>query len=71
MVNMAVIRIFTAVIVMGTCMLNTLLHTGAQHPDLLWILVPSFLSFVAGLGVASYSDRLRERTSPGQPASDD
>ncbi|WP_222919735.1 hypothetical protein [Natrinema sp. SYSU A 869] len=52
-------------------MLNTLLHTGAQHPDLLWILVPSFLSFVAGLGVASYSDRLRERTSPGQPASDD
>ncbi|WP_226481458.1 hypothetical protein [Natrinema amylolyticum] len=52
-------------------MLDTLLHTGAQHPDLLWILVPSFLSFVAGLGIASYSDRLREQTSSGRPASDD
>jgi len=40
-------------------MLDAPLHTGAQHPDLLWILVPSFLSFVAGLGLGSVSDRLR------------
>lgn len=45
-------------------MLEVLLHTGVQHPDLLWILVPSFLSFVAGLGLGSVSDRLRDWIRP-------
>ncbi|MGQ3413002.1 hypothetical protein [Natrinema versiforme] len=40
-------------------MIDTVLHTGSEHPNLLWILVPSFLSFVAGLGAATYADRIR------------
>jgi len=31
---------------------DIVLHTGAEHPDLLWILGPALLSFVAGLGSA-------------------
>lgn len=37
-----------------------LLHTGSEHPDLWWILVPSLLSFLAGLGFGTVSDRVRE-----------
>ena len=44
-------------------MIDTVLHTGSEHPDLLWILVPAFLSFVAGLGVMSYA-RVRDWISP-------
>ncbi|QLG49609.1 hypothetical protein [Natrinema halophilum] len=40
-------------------MVDPVLHTGASHPDLLWILVPSLLTFVVGLGVAAYADRIR------------
>lgn len=36
------------------------LHTGTQHPDLVWILVPTILSFVAGLGLGAISDRVRD-----------
>ncbi|WP_169924395.1 hypothetical protein [Natrinema ejinorense] len=43
---------------------DIVLHTGTEHPDLLWILVPAFLSFVAGLGVVAYADRLREWVHP-------
>ena len=46
-----------------TRMLDIALHTGSEHPDLLWILVPSLLTFVAGLGLSAYSDRVREWTS--------
>jgi len=49
-------------------MLDISLHTGVQHPDLLWILVPSFLSFVAGLGLGSVSNRLRDWIRPEQNA---
>ncbi|MFC6766451.1 hypothetical protein [Natrinema soli] len=45
-------------------MIDIALHTGSEHPDLLWILVPSFLTFVAGLGVATYADRIREWIRP-------
>lgn len=41
------------------CMFETVLHTGAEHPDLWWTLLPSLFSFVVGLGLGSYSDRLR------------
>ena len=52
-------------------MLETVLHTGTEHPDLLWILVPSFLTFVAGLGISAYSDRIREWARPEEePATD-
>ncbi|WP_254521530.1 hypothetical protein [Natrinema caseinilyticum] len=40
-------------------MVDPILHTGSSHPDLLWILVPSFLMFVTGLGLATYADRIR------------
>lgn len=47
------------------------LHTGTTHPDLLWILVPAFLSFVAGLGVAAYADRLRAWFRPANATTSD
>ncbi|WP_195892454.1 hypothetical protein [Halopiger goleimassiliensis] len=45
-------------------MLETVLHTGSEHPDLLWILVPSFASLLAGIGIGAYSDRVREWITP-------
>lgn len=45
-------------------MIDTVLHTGSEHPDLLWILVPAFLSFLAGLGVMTYGDRIRAWVRP-------
>ncbi|MDJ1431527.1 hypothetical protein [Halostagnicola sp. A-GB9-2] len=44
-------------------MFDTLLHAGHGHPNLWWILVPSYLTFVLGIGVGMYSDRLREFVS--------
>ncbi|MFP8954019.1 hypothetical protein ACLI4Z_13785 [Natrialbaceae archaeon A-arb3/5] len=41
-------------------MLEIPLHAGHGHPNLVWILVPSFLSFMAGLGLGATSDRFRE-----------
>ncbi|SFS51186.1 hypothetical protein [Halostagnicola kamekurae] len=41
-------------------MVETLLHAGQGHVNLLWILVPSYLTFMLGIGVGVYSDRLRE-----------
>ena len=40
-------------------MIDTLLHTGAEHPSLLWVLLPAFLTFVAGLGLGANLDRIR------------
>ncbi|RKD88125.1 hypothetical protein [Halopiger aswanensis] len=52
-------------------MLDAVLHTGSEHPDLLWILVPSFLSFIAGLSLRTYADRLRRWARPdGDTAAD-
>ena len=45
-------------------MIDTVLHTGSEHPDLLWILAPAFLSFLAGLGVMTYADRIRDWIRP-------
>lgn len=33
------------------------LHIGIEHPNLLWIVVSSLLSFGAGLGLGLYADR--------------
>ncbi|ELY66512.1 hypothetical protein [Natronococcus jeotgali] len=52
-------------------MLNTLLHTGSEHPDLLWIVLPSLLSFVAGLSAGALSDRVRSWLRPRREASND
>lgn len=40
-------------------MLDTVLHVGIEHPDLLWIALPAFLTFVAGL-VLGARTKLRE-----------
>lgn len=45
-------------------MIDTVLHTGSDHPDLLWVLIPAFLSFLAGLGVMTYADRIRNWIRP-------
>ena len=34
-------------------MLEVLLHAGAEHPNVWWIVVPSVLSFLAGLGIGA------------------
>ncbi len=52
-------------------MLDVPLHTGAQHPDLLWVLVPSILLFVAGVALGAFSDRLHNWIQPSQTVSND
>lgn len=52
-------------------MLDVVLHTGLEHPNAWWVLIPSILSFVAGLGTGMFSDRVREWLGPQQsPAAD-
>lgn len=41
-------------------MVDVILHTGAEHPNLLWILAAGFLSFLTGLGLNMYSDHLKK-----------
>lgn len=40
-------------------MLETPLHAGTTHPDLTLIVLSSLLSFVVGVGLGTYADRLR------------
>jgi hypothetical protein len=44
-------------------MLDLLLHTGIDHPNILWIVVPALLSFVAGVGLG--------RLTSGEPRPDE
>ncbi|MFC4542330.1 hypothetical protein ACFO5R_10365 [Halosolutus amylolyticus] len=46
--------------------METLLHTGAEHPDLLWIVVSAVIAFVFGTGIGAYllKPRLRSETDP-------
>lgn len=72
--NEAIYRSIESIYVLGllarSCMLDTVLHTGSEHPDLLWILIPSFLSFVAGLGVM-YAARVRNWLQPSAEPTND
>ena len=36
-------------------MLELLFHAGAEHPNLAWVIIPSVLTFVAGLLVGRLS----------------
>lgn len=45
-------------------MINAILHIGIEHPSVLWILIPSLLSFLIGLGFGIHSDRLQEWLRP-------
>lgn len=40
---------------------EALLHTGHSHPNLVWIIVASILSFVLGTGAGVHITRLRSR----------
>ncbi|SEH66268.1 hypothetical protein SAMN05192561_12410 [Halopenitus malekzadehii] len=40
-------------------MLDVALHTGSEHPDLWWIVVPTLLAFLAGTGTSLVADRVR------------
>jgi len=44
-------------------MLDTPLHVGIEHPNLLWVVAASFLSFLAGTLAGTYADTVREWTS--------
>lgn len=37
-------------------MLEMVLHTGIEHPNLLWILASSVIAFAAGVTVGKYTD---------------
>ncbi|SEH12301.1 hypothetical protein SAMN04487967_0746 [Natronorubrum sediminis] len=41
-------------------MQELVLHAGHEHPNLIWVLVPSLLTFIAGLGIGTFSERTRE-----------
>mgnify|MGYP005848617013 FL=1 len=41
-------------------MLELPLHAGAEHPNLSLVVLSSLLTFLAGLGLGTYGDRLRE-----------
>lgn len=41
-------------------MLELPLHTGTAHPNLALIVLSGLLSFVAGLGLGTFSTRIRE-----------
>jgi len=47
-------------------MLSVILHAGHEHPSLWWVVIPSLLSFLAGLTIGSYSDRLQTWFSGSQ-----
>jgi hypothetical protein len=36
-------------------MFEFVLHTGTEHPDLLWIAVPVLAAFAGGLGIGLFS----------------
>ena len=44
----------------ATRMQDLVLHVGTEHPNLVWVLVPSLLTFIAGLGIGTFSERTRE-----------
>ena len=41
------------------CMLELPLHAGTEHPNLTLVVLSSLLTFVAGLGLGTYGDRIR------------
>lgn len=45
-------------------MLDVLLHAGTGHPNLAWIIVPSFLTFIAGLVIGHHAGQVRTWLTP-------
>jgi hypothetical protein len=46
------------------------LHAGVEHPNLLLIVFSSLFAFLAGIGVGSYSQQIREFVQTLTAASD-
>jgi hypothetical protein len=40
-------------------MLELPLHAGTEHTELTWIVLSGLLTFLAGIGIGIYGDRLR------------
>ncbi|WP_280537946.1 hypothetical protein [Halopenitus sp. POP-27] len=40
-------------------MLDVALHTGSEHPDLWWVVVPTLLAFLVGAGISRCGDHVR------------
>ena len=51
-------------------MVETLLHTGIEHPNVWWVVVPSMLSFLLGLVAVVFSDRIRAWFESGEPVAE-
>ncbi|WP_179233927.1 hypothetical protein [Halorubrum halodurans] len=48
--------------------MEILLHTGHEHPELLWIAVSAVVSFALGVGVGAYGPGTEpERTADATP----
>ena len=45
-------------------MFDTVAHVGVEHPDLLWIAVPTLLAFAVGFALALVADRRRTDSQP-------
>ncbi|MFW6435654.1 MAG: hypothetical protein ACOCY1_04665 [Halovenus sp.] len=45
-------------------MFETLAHVGVEHPDLLWIAVPTLLAFAVGFALALVADTRRAASQP-------
>jgi hypothetical protein len=45
-------------------MIDLLLHTGIDHPNILWIVVPALLSFAAGVGLERLTGDEQTDTHP-------
>ena len=51
-------------------MVETLLHTGIEHPNVRWVAVPSMLSFLLGPVAIVFSDRIRVWFGSGGPVAE-
>ena len=47
------------------------LHAGVEHPNLVWLASTSLLSFLVGIGLGTYSGRVREFMQSIGPAPND
>ncbi|MCU4744738.1 hypothetical protein OB955_18230 [Halobacteria archaeon AArc-m2/3/4] len=47
---------------------DVLIHTGAEHPNLVWVLLPAFITFVLGIGVGVFATRQRSESESATEA---
>ena len=50
--------------------MDFILHAGAEHPNLAWIVIAAILSFIAGAGVGAYAT-LRKHVLPTRSGATD